>query len=437
MNDLQAESKMNSICLCITTYNRPQVIRDFFEKCASYYLEAGIDIYIYDSSNNNDIKQVLDEWEDKNKGRVYYIRMPSALHANMKAYKIWQFYGMKREYDFVWMSGDTLQFSEQGIRIIMENLHADYDLIELDIYDKGDIGYKLYTQEDGFFAENAWKTTYFGTVILNSHTVLANVDWNHYETKYKKKKFINYSHISFYYNRILDLNEFKCLHLPLRDYFTTSLYKKEAGWRKETFPILCKGGVSTIKALPSCYTNKKKAILDLGVNSVFYNANVFWQLKNEGIYNFRSFVKYFFTWRKVCNFGYGELFMTALPYELERKLVYWAFVGKLKKLGRNSKPLYLYGAGAIGEMFGKYLSQNGIDYTGYIVTKGSANKAFLNDHPVVEFDELESSKDMRIIVTVSDKLSEEIITNLKEYGYGNRIFYSSRLNIWIKRMVQE
>ena len=437
MNVLQAKNEMNSICLCITTYNRPQVIRDFFEKCGSYYLEAGIDIYIFDSSNNNDTKHVLDEWEDKNKGKAYYIKMPSAMHANMKVYKIWQFYGLKRKYDFVWMSGDVLQFYEQGIRTIMDNLHTEYDLIELDIYDKGDIGYKLYTQADEFFTENAWKTTYFGTVILNSHTVLANVDWNHYETKYKKKKFINYSHVSFFFNRILELNDFKCMHLPLYNYFTKSVYKKEAGWRKDTFPVLCKGGVSTIKALPSCYTNKKKAILDLGVNSVFYNADAFWKLKNEGIYNFRNFVKYFFTWRKVCNVGYGDLFIMAIPFELEKKLVHWKLAGELRKFGKGFKCLYLYGAGTVGERCGKYLLQNGVDYTGYIVTKDYENKATLNNHPVVEIDKLESSKDMGIIITVSDNLSEEIITKLKEYGYGNQIFYNSELNTWIKRMMME
>lgn len=437
MEDLHIEKEKLSICLCIVTYNRCLVIKDFMEKCASYYLGAGIDIYIYDSSDNDNTKQVLDKWEDENKERVYYVRVPSDLHANMKVYKIWQFYGLKREYDFIWMSGDVLQFFDQGIRIIVENLRSEYDLIELDIYDKGDIGYRLYTKSDEFFVENAWKTSYFGTIILNTHTFLTNVEWNYYETKYSKKKFINYSHVSFYFNRIQELNSFQCMHLPLCDDFAKSVYKKEAGWRKNTFQVLCKGGVSTIKELPDCYTNKKKAMLDLGVNSVFYNADAFRKLKKEGIYSFKIFMEYFLTWRKVCNVKYWELFMiAALSGEAEKKILNQIVSGKLRRFGRRHKFLYLYGAGIVGERCGKYLSQNGIKYTGYLVTRISANKAILDNHPVLEIDKLERCKEIGIIVCVSESLSGEVMRSLREYGYGKQVYYCNGLHAWIRSIMQ-
>lgn len=48
------EQKPGNIAYCIPTYNHPDTIRDVLEKSAALYKEYGIDIYIYDSSEERD-----------------------------------------------------------------------------------------------------------------------------------------------------------------------------------------------------------------------------------------------------------------------------------------------------------------------------------------------------------------------------------------------
>lgn len=431
----QYNTKRNSLCLCITTYKRWEVIKDFLERCASDYLDAGIDIYIFDSSDDNETKHVLNKWENENKDRVYYIRMPSELHANMKVYKIWQFYGMAKQYDFIWMSGDALQLSKHAIETIIENLKSDYDMIELDVFDRREIGYRLYTQPNELFIENAWKMTLFGTVILNTQTFLSDVDWNYYETKYSQPRLINYSHVSFYFNRAAELKDFQCIRLPLFKETTGSKYKKESGWKRDTFSVICEGWVTTIKELPSVYSNKKAVIMDLGPNSILRNKYSFLNLKKDGIYNAHVFWKYFWTWKAVCNVKYRDLLIIALTNKKNEKMIQklenFKLSYKIYIFKRKYRCLYLYGAGFVGERYGKYLSQNGIEYEGYVVTKASDGRKILNDHKIIEIEELKKNDDVGIVVAVSERLSGEVINQLKERGYKNQIYYNYELCNWL------
>ena len=428
----------SSLCLCITTYKRWKVIKDFLDNCASYYLDAGIDIYIYDSSDDSETKRVLEEWWDKNQERVYYIHMPTELHANMKVYKIWQFYGFKSQYDFVWMSGDSFQLSKRAVEIVMSNLKSNYDMIELDVFDRGDIGCKLYTQPNELFVEDAYKLTMFGTVILNTHTILSDVDWKYYETRYSQPKLINYSHVSFCFNRAAELNDFQCLHLPLANEFKLSEYKTVSGWKRETFSVICDGWVTTIKEMPSVYSDRKKVTLDLGIKAILRDAYMFCELKYEGVYNIHVFLKYFWAWRKVCNVSYWELLIIAsFPGETVKLFLNRKASGKLRKFARKYKFLYLYGAGIVGERWGQYLLQNGIDYAGYVVTRISENKTMINNHSVIELDELERNGDIGIIVSVSERLSGEVMEKLWEYGYGKQVYYCGDVNRWIKILMKK
>ena len=402
------------------------------EKCAPYYLGAGIDIYVYDSSDDDDTKHVLDKWKGENKENVYYVRMPSELHANMKVYKIWQFYGLKKQYDFVWMSGDALQLSRRAIESIMVNLKPEYDMVELDVFDEDEIGVRVYEQPDRLFAENAWKTTLFGVMILNAQTFLSGIDWNYYEAKYSQPRLIHYSHVSLYFSRAVQLSDFRCMHLPLAREHTGSEYKKESSWKKDTFAVICEGRVTTIKKMPAYYSNRRKVMLDLGINSVFRDQCNFLDLRREGIYSLNVFLRYFLTWGRVCNVGYWELFWIAFSYKVGKRHINQTFVSKLRKMRKRYKFLFLYGAGIVGERYGKYLSQNGLEYEGYLVTKVSGNKEKLNDHKIMEIKDLDNIGKFGIIVAVSDKLSEEVLMQLQECGYGRQVYYSSELSGWIR-----
>ena len=138
-----------TIALCIPTYERYDVLKDFFITCVQYYIESGIDIYIYDSSIGDDTRKLVFEWRRKYKA-INYVSVDSEMHSNMKVYKILSGYGLNSKYDFIWVSGDAIQFSKYAINNLMDKIDLKYDIIEMDGRDYNNIGTKEYTEYNDY-----------------------------------------------------------------------------------------------------------------------------------------------------------------------------------------------------------------------------------------------------------------------------------------------
>ena len=96
-----------------------------------------------------------------------------------------------------------------------------------------------YEDADLYLRDCAWKLTLFGAAMLNVHTILNGVEWNIYEEKFFEENLINFSHVSFYFNRIVEMKQFRALHIPIESKeFKSSMYKKYPGWHNDTFLYL-------------------------------------------------------------------------------------------------------------------------------------------------------------------------------------------------------
>lgn len=257
------------IAVCIPAYNRSLVVKGFLDKCLMDYVDLGIEVYFYDSSTNDETKNVVGIWMEKVDG-LYYIRIPLNLHANIKVFRIFRQLGLKKPYNFIWVCGDSLRFNRKALNYILENLTCEFDMIEVNANDAGKLGRKLYDNHNNYFKDCAWHFTLFGAVILNDKTMLADVDRDNYELIYSSKELINFSHVSFYFNQLALKEHFRALHLRLNSsFFEVSALKEKSGWYDDIFYVMCHGWAQTIKALPSCYKDKKEAILNHGRYTLF------------------------------------------------------------------------------------------------------------------------------------------------------------------------
>ena len=163
-----------NVALCIPTYERYDIVEDFLVNCSAYYIEAGIDIYYYDSSVSDKTKDIVCNWPDQE--HIHYIRMSSELHGNTKAYKIFQGYGLEKAYDFIWLSSDSYQCSKQAIEQLVPNLSLDYDIIEVSREDLANVGNRVFTDPNEYMQLCAPNLRAFGAAMLNTHTMLYDVD---------------------------------------------------------------------------------------------------------------------------------------------------------------------------------------------------------------------------------------------------------------------
>lgn len=426
------ENESRKLAVCIPTYERPLVINDFLCRCGKLYMSYGIDIYIYDSSKNNDTYSVFKEWIECNqkfKDNIFYQKVDSAIHANSKVYKIFKGEGLKYAYDFIWVCGDAIQVREKHLKFIMGRMDLKYDIIQINASDVEKIGIREYTNIDECLKDCAWQMTLFGAVILNSKKMLTDVDWDFYK-EFLIPQLINYSHVSFYINQLHKKKDFCVLYLGI-DAFKYSAYKLNSGWVNDTFSVLFESWYNTIKKLPCSDESRDMAFKKLPRYSVLRSDKDFLWLKSKGIYSYKHYCKYREKLEMIYNTEKKKLLLIAVCPKwlvniyLRKSIVYRVVIErKFMSFCKKHSRIFMYGAGYYGALYGQYCYKNKIEFIAYCVKNISENYKEYYNHPVIELEQLQvDKKNVGIVIALADNVAIKVKKELKEKGYCN-VFYN-------------
>lgn len=419
---------MVSIALCIPTYQRHECVYEFLHEHSEYYQKYGMDIYYYDSSPDDQTYSVVSAFCEDVSG-IYYVRIPTEMHSNAKVYKIFQQYGLKKSYDFIWVCNDAIRFSERALVEMAERIDNSYDIVEMDPEDTELLGLRTYEDPNIYLRDCAWKLTLYGAAILNVHTILNGVEWSTYEENFLKREVINFSHVSLYFNRMVEMKHFRALHIPVESKeFKSSMYKKHPGWHNDIFFIFCESWVNTIERLPVCYTEKKEAILKHGVLTFFKDEVAFENLRIERIFNFHVFCKYITKWKKICNVSLGRLLRISLTpawaYEKSEEKKRQERMSKCLAFIKGHSGLVLYGAGHMAHLAASYFDARKIRYEYFCVTNVDGRKREYMGHSVKGLDRtIEDLRSKGILICMQEDFAEEVIETLEKYELSDNFYY--------------
>lgn len=412
---------MKRVALCIPTYNKEECVRDMLENCAPYYLQYGMDIIYYDSSPDDKTEKIIDEKRGEYGERLQFNKLPSDLHSNKKVYKIYQGYGYQLEaYDYLWLCSDAIQFTPSALEKIYRILEKDYDVIVNEPGNEHGIGSKEFHDANDFFQNCAWglgSIALYGTTILNVRTMLKGVDWEKYE-QYLNERIINFSHVSFMLNRILEIPDFKGYHLQLESReFRSSVYKKAASWHDSAFSIICGQFVRAIENLPADYDSKINVIRKNGESFGLGKIRRFIEFRAENVYNLRVFREYFGEWNKVSPISRLRLCLIAvLPKAFCEKICY----KNKKKLSKLFEGFYkkhtkilLYGAGKSGMIYANYFEKEKISFDGFCVSNAQGKTSFM-EHPLYSVNDVDFTPQTGVVVAVQEENARDVLKLLKQ-----------------------
>lgn len=419
---------MKQIALCIPTYERCECVQDLLDNCVSYYLEYGIDIFLFDSSRTDLVEKFAAQEEKKYPGRLHYIKVPSELHTAEKTLDIYAGKGFPlKRYDYLWICSDALQFTRSAMEKISAVWEGDVDVIAIDPRDIDSIGSREYSNVNEFFGDCCWGMSLLGASILNVKTMLLDLTWEDRD-EYLQEKIIDFAHLSFIFHHILRRFDFKGYHVSLQNReYRSSAYKKVSGWHSMIFYIICESWVETIKSLPDIYLNKEAAIFRGGKYSLGTSRR-FQELRMEGIYNFKIFFKYISVWSKVCSINKWHLFAIALmpeawlwrQYESTKKKL----LGEFRAFREKHRQIFLYGAGRVGTVFAIYFQREHVEFDGFCVSNALEDMSHLG-RPVYTISALNITPEMGIVIALQEENAQDILHLLKDRKVPDEhIFYS-------------
>jgi len=419
---------MRKLAICVPTYNRADIINEFIIRCMNKYTNMKYDVYIYDSSDNNETEKVVKSYLDKYEN-LFYVNIDSSVHSNMKVYMIFQQF-QNCDYEYIWVCSDSIRWTDDVINSIDNNLNSNYDMIILNYRDVESIGTKEYTDYNELFVDCAWHMTLYGATIIKKHTILNNIDWDYLIEKYCIDDRINHSHVALYFEQLCKINRFSALHISTgKNSLTSSPLKSVSGWHESTFYVWGHCWPSMIEALPGCYKNKKVVIKKAGVNSGIFDLDNLISLRKYRILTYNVYKKYKNKWKEITDVNAKLIFLVSivppnvgvfLSKQFRNQI---RLKNKMKKFCKKYPLIYIYGCGNKANGFAAFLDELNIEYQGFLVTSLENEKSELRCHSVIEYNKaLFENPNVGIIMGLNLRNYSEVMQNVVDEKYKYRIF---------------
>lgn len=160
------------LALLIPTKNRKESLEYYLESKGERFAYYGIDIVVYDSSDNDDTSQFIKQYSKQHdKVKLIYHRVQDSDRYGTQKTNI-ALKETANEYQYVWLCGDQAIIDiDVCFGKLKSCMDQKYDVIH--IYDK-DVGItnRAYEDENEFFSVFFWSMTHWCAFVLSSKFVL-------------------------------------------------------------------------------------------------------------------------------------------------------------------------------------------------------------------------------------------------------------------------
>lgn len=406
------------LCICMPTCNRSQYIGRVLEEELEILKKTGVDICIYDSSDDGATEQLVLDYQDKGYQNLFYRHMDHAVHPNRKAY--WIFKEAKHtDYDYIWLIHDhTYCSDEKAMTYILKALSGNFDFYLLNMQSSGFRMTEIQNLDE-FLLLGAWPLNSFGTSILKVESFLEGTDWQAISRKYLQKKTLNYAHVGFYFERASQIENVRICRLELpREAFLDFLRYEKTSWDKETVRICTECWGSNILMLPDVYKSKRQALLTQDKWFLAKYKLIFYKKSRQ--YGLKSFMRYQQWLRLISPESYWQdMAIAVLPVGVSKYIFCYELMKRGKVARKKHQKILIYGAGRHAVECAELLKNIGLGFDAFIVTSKIGNPEKLLGHPVCEAEELLKKDAAFVIIAVLTSGASEVEEYIKWLGSQN------------------
>lgn len=381
---------MNQVLICVPTCNRPEMVKDVLTNEMLYYSQYPMDLCYYDSSINDDTKQVIDQFNKENNLHIFYKRMSPELCLDYKLVEILRIVE-ESDYDYIWLVNDSISITKDALDVVFPLLAEGYDLIRLPLAGDGELSDLICRDAVEWFHKCSQGMAHMASTIMNTSLLKeAPHDWDYLKARYIRNNELDYKHgyffmVAFYLEQILKLKEFKGIfignHIKWR--WDSPLKREQIYWREHVFQAWAKSYVDTIMLLPERYTEKEK-VIKCSDNIVpgRFSRSMLIRYRLKGLYSFPVFLRYRKYFPLVTNVRIKTCFaISCIPafilrilygkYDIEESMWETRLQDIMKVI--KDKNIIVYGAGLYGERVVKKLMED--DRQGQVICIAVTDKA--------------------------------------------------------------
>lgn len=430
------------IALCIPTKDRFECIKELLLDFPRINNICPMDVYIYDSSTNDVVKSYIESYDKTY--NIYYKRIKEYHDADgnvykgtdqaaLKLYDIYSEFTGSHKYDYVWVSGDSIRFSDKILDEVSK-VENDCDLITVVTDKLNEVVYAkrqnvIWDNAEEYVKYNTANNTLFGSVLVSTRA-LEYIKWDELSIWYKNTKYLSFAYIRLYAEATIQSPKFKGISIFDEDGIQRSKYKIGIGWQNNFFDVFYECFINVINSFPVNETYKEY------IKDYFYKNNILIDEKGleymriRGDFDMEQLKK----WKEYIEYS--------VPYAAAKKIADTPLDEVVQKQTKMKKEfvdflnshekVYIYGAGYFGMKYQAIVEHNGHKIDGFIVSKKGNNPDFIDGYKVLAYDDIKENMDgAGIILGLNQNNATQVKSIIKEHVQMQDIYENYDYQVYI------
>lgn len=245
----------NRIEILISTYNRPNILKEWIYYGKVYFEKLGFAIAVYDSSTNSETENLIHDYNLTSYPKIKYVHVDSCVRLDDKIMQSI----LESEYEYVWPMGDSRILDFDDIqKKVLPNIEKEVDFCCMFDMSEAKDG-EQFIDANTFFRKCFWHATLLGGIIFRKDIFnpLMNRDYL-YECNKKYNRNDGFSYLGIFY----DLIAGRKINAVYTDIHITDIGKnKTPGWIHRYMSVWCDNLIYLIDSIDDVYNNSKEEVL--------------------------------------------------------------------------------------------------------------------------------------------------------------------------------
>ena len=309
-------AQKGKLAVCVATFDHPRVVEHIICYCVRYLRDLGIDIYYYDSSSNDETKEIIRTINNKGFDNVFHIPVSPDLIFGQKVDLILSGYGLEKDYEYIWPIKDRLIHNEFAMQLVLERINKEPTPDILVVLMLGDYFGGYYIDINSpveLYKLFGKQTTSIGTVIYNRNTMLDGYVYG--ESSNAPRYRNDFWHYDFMYKKMAAMPSPVISIISKENACTAeSNAAPESGWRKSIWQVWIEEWIQCNFELPDIYTPYKLHVIKdtTSIAEIMGSRETFIKLHEDGLLTKEIYEKYADMWD----------YVTTVPAEEIKKIAY-------------------------------------------------------------------------------------------------------------------
>ncbi len=304
--------EQKKIAYCYMTHENTDIVKDILNKSVSVYASHGMDIYVYDDSADDTVRQLVNDYIQQGFKNIIYVDMHIACNGDEKMLYVMEGYGLKGDYDYIWPVKDRVCFSEAYVSRLLKVLESEPDVvIGMDPQRRwsADRAYNrfMYDNPTDFYRDLGFYATNWEMLCFKVDRLISGTDWKPYEQLYQTTKSAPFLRYTWLFERLENIINPILVFCPYEDGDLYVCPNTSSSWWTDLFLLWIDKWVAANYALPSIYDPYKMEVIKSLTNLTdkFGSVEQMMNYHAQELYTIDVFKKYESMWP----------FITEIPVE--------------------------------------------------------------------------------------------------------------------------